>query len=188
LRKTRLCRGFETTGECPYGENCWFAHGEADRKEFNSQTFHRRPHPFAKTKMCKFITTGGTCPYNDTCNFAHTNMELRQGLVMMFQPRNMNYMMRNKRPIDSDRYKTRLCKAFNIHGFCKYGDTCAFAHGPQDLRGNHFAPPQMAYGDFQPHYYPDMNAQYNPAAQQPFMFNAPPQGQPQPMVQTQMMQ
>ena len=32
------------------------------------------------------------------------------------------------------KYKTELCKFFEIKGFCKYGVNCAYAHGVENLR------------------------------------------------------
>ena len=32
------------------------------------------------------------------------------------------------------KYKTELCKFFEINGHCKYGDNCAYAHGIENLR------------------------------------------------------
>ena len=32
------------------------------------------------------------------------------------------------------KYKTELCKYYEINGFCKYGDCCAYAHGIENLR------------------------------------------------------
>jgi len=32
------------------------------------------------------------------------------------------------------KYKTELCKYFEINGYCKYGDNCAYAHGKDNLR------------------------------------------------------
>ena len=32
------------------------------------------------------------------------------------------------------KYKTELCKYFEINGYCKYGDNCAYAHGKENLR------------------------------------------------------
>lgn len=46
----------------------------------------------------------------------------------------------NKVPFKSNatdfkiKYKTELCKYFEINGFCKYGDKCAYAHGIENLR------------------------------------------------------
>lgn len=32
------------------------------------------------------------------------------------------------------RYKTEMCRPFQEHGTCKYGDKCQFAHGHEELR------------------------------------------------------
>ena len=32
------------------------------------------------------------------------------------------------------KYKTELCKYFEAHGHCKYGENCAYAHGKENLR------------------------------------------------------
>ena len=32
------------------------------------------------------------------------------------------------------KYKTELCKYYEINGYCKYGDSCAYAHGIENLR------------------------------------------------------
>ena len=32
------------------------------------------------------------------------------------------------------KYKTELCKNYEINGYCKYGDNCAYAHGKENLR------------------------------------------------------
>ena len=47
---------------------------------------------------------------------------------------------RNKEPYKTNafdfkkKYKTELCKYFEINGYCKYGDNCAYAHGKENLR------------------------------------------------------
>eukprot|EP00056_Hartaetosiga_gracilis_P001165 m.42564 g.42564 ORF g.42564 m.42564 type:complete len:254 (-) comp10524_c0_seq1:469-1230(-) len=192
MKKTRLCRGFEQTGECQYGDACWFAHGQGDLREpqpftpnFQQQ---RRHHPFAKTKMCKFMSNGGTCPYKEQCNFAHSPMELRQAPPPMhqnFMPQ-MDFMRR--RPIDRSRFKTRLCKSFSNTGFCKFQEMCAFAHGQADLRQPPFQPDMYNPG-FQQPFYGDMNNGYAPQQPQFNMYQPPPQSQQMPqMGMNQMMQ
>ena len=32
------------------------------------------------------------------------------------------------------KYKTELCKYYEINGYCKFGDNCAYAHGKENLR------------------------------------------------------
>lgn len=36
--------------------------------------------------------------------------------------------------VNTSRYKTELCRPFDEHGSCKYGDKCQFAHGINELR------------------------------------------------------
>ncbi|XP_058469510.1 mRNA decay activator protein ZFP36L1-like isoform X1 [Solea solea] len=36
--------------------------------------------------------------------------------------------------VNSNRYKTELCRPFEGNGTCKYGDKCQFAHGMHELR------------------------------------------------------
>ncbi|XP_072546817.1 mRNA decay activator protein ZFP36 [Salminus brasiliensis] len=38
-------------------------------------------------------------------------------------------------PAPSNRYKTELCRSYQEHGSCKYGNKCQFAHGENELRG-----------------------------------------------------
>lgn len=47
-----------------------------------------------------------------------------------------NYNRSNNLPrvAKSALYKTELCKNFSKFGYCRYGDMCQFAHGPEQLR------------------------------------------------------
>ena len=53
---------------------------------------------------------------------------------------NKNKENKNKIPFKGEakdfkiKYKTELCKYFEINGYCKYGDKCAYAHGKENLR------------------------------------------------------
>ena len=50
------------------------------------------------------------------------------------------FQKKNRIPFKCDakdfkiKYKTELCKYFEINGYCKYGDKCAYAHGKENLR------------------------------------------------------
>ena len=52
---------------------------------------------------------------------------------------NLNFFQ-SKEPIESTaadfkiKYKTELCKYYEINGYCKFGDRCAYAHGKENLR------------------------------------------------------
>ncbi|XP_042886169.1 uncharacterized protein LOC122262261 isoform X2 [Penaeus japonicus] len=38
-------------------------------------------------------------------------------------------------PLDPDKYKTELCRSYQLYGVCKYGARCNYAHGLVQLRG-----------------------------------------------------
>ncbi|XP_014663790.1 PREDICTED: protein TIS11-like [Priapulus caudatus] len=62
--KTELCRPFEETGACKYGEKCQFAHGAHELRVLPR-------HPKYKTEMCRTFHTTGLCPYGPRCHFVH---------------------------------------------------------------------------------------------------------------------
>lgn len=62
--KTELCRPFEETGECKYGEKCQFAHGAHELRQLPR-------HPKYKTELCRTFHTTGFCPYGPRCHFIH---------------------------------------------------------------------------------------------------------------------
>jgi len=64
LYKTELCRSFEETGICRYGNKCQFAHGASELRPVMR-------HPKYKTEVCKTFHTIGTCPYGKRCRFIH---------------------------------------------------------------------------------------------------------------------
>ncbi|XP_029028007.1 mRNA decay activator protein ZFP36 [Betta splendens] len=62
--KTELCRGFQETGSCKYGNKCQFAHGEAELRGMFR-------HPKYKTEPCRTFYNFGYCPYGSRCHFIH---------------------------------------------------------------------------------------------------------------------
>ena len=62
--KTELCKKFQSTGFCPYGNKCQFAHG----KEELISKFHGVNY---KKEKCKSFYQKGYCPYGNRCNFQH---------------------------------------------------------------------------------------------------------------------
>ena len=62
--KTELCKKFQSTGFCPYGNKCQFAHG----KEELISKFHNENY---KKEKCKSFYQKGYCPYGNRCNFQH---------------------------------------------------------------------------------------------------------------------
>ncbi|XP_017540172.1 mRNA decay activator protein ZFP36L1b [Pygocentrus nattereri] len=69
--KTELCRPFEESGSCKYGDKCQFAHGQHELRSLSR-------HPKYKTELCRTFHTIGFCPYGPRCHFIH-NAEERRG-------------------------------------------------------------------------------------------------------------
>ncbi|XP_065300405.1 mRNA decay activator protein ZFP36L1-like isoform X1 [Dermacentor albipictus] len=72
--KTELCRPFEESGTCKYGDKCQFAHGGHELR-----TLAR--HPKYKTELCRTFHTTGFCPYGPRCHFIHNSDESRKSLL-----------------------------------------------------------------------------------------------------------
>lgn len=59
--KTEMCKNWELTGKCKFGNTCSFAHGEDE--------LHKKSHlPLNyKTKLCTQFHTSSYCPYGNRC-------------------------------------------------------------------------------------------------------------------------
>lgn len=68
--KTELCRPFEESGHCKYGDKCQFAHGAHELRTLNR-------HPKYKTELCRTFHTIGFCPYGPRCHFVHNEDETK---------------------------------------------------------------------------------------------------------------
>ena len=62
--KTELCRPYEESGSCKYGDKCQFAHGMHELRNLSR-------HPKYKTELCRTFHTIGYCPYGPRCHFIH---------------------------------------------------------------------------------------------------------------------
>lgn len=68
--KTELCRPFEESGVCKYGDKCQFAHGYNELRNLTR-------HPKYKTELCRTFHTIALCPYGARCHFIHNFEEAR---------------------------------------------------------------------------------------------------------------
>lgn len=68
--KTELCKKYQISGFCPYGNKCQFAHGEGELvsklKEINY-----------KKEKCKSFYEKGYCPYGNRCKFQHDERKFK---------------------------------------------------------------------------------------------------------------
>jgi hypothetical protein len=80
--KTELCKFYEMTGKCKYGENCAYAHGiENLRSKVTNTTAYR-------TKKCIQFFETGYCPYGSRCQFQH---QLKNNILNNPYDSSMNY-------------------------------------------------------------------------------------------------
>ena len=62
--KTELCKKFQSTGKCPYGYKCRFAHGKEELiSKLQGLNYKKKP--------CKTFNEKGYCPYGSRCSFKH---------------------------------------------------------------------------------------------------------------------
>ncbi|EIJ87908.1 uncharacterized protein NEPG_02082 [Nematocida parisii ERTm1] len=64
LYKTEICKSFESSNYCTYGDKCQFAHSLHELRDIER-------HPRYKTELCKTYTTTGECTYGKRCCFIH---------------------------------------------------------------------------------------------------------------------
>ncbi|KAG6602692.1 Zinc finger CCCH domain-containing protein 14, partial [Cucurbita argyrosperma subsp. sororia] len=65
MEKTELCKKWEESGGCPYGEHCRFAHGVEELRPVIR-------HPRYKTQICRMVLSGEKCCYGHRCHFRHS--------------------------------------------------------------------------------------------------------------------
>ncbi|KAL4612382.1 hypothetical protein ACB092_08G194400 [Castanea dentata] len=73
MYKTELCNKWQETGECPYGDNCQFAHGVEELRPVLR-------HPRYKTEVCRMVLNGVVCPYGHRCHFRHALTEQERAM------------------------------------------------------------------------------------------------------------
>ena len=68
--KTELCKKFQSTGFCPYGNKCRFAHGK-------EELITKIQNANYKKEKCKSFYEKGYCPYGIRCNFQHDERKFK---------------------------------------------------------------------------------------------------------------
>ena len=80
-----LCKNLKGRAECPRGQDCSFAHSQAELWAWNQER-QKEPRPAPQIngsyqyQLCKYISKSGNCPYGNKCTFAHTEEELQAWL------------------------------------------------------------------------------------------------------------
>ena len=101
------------------------------RNKFNDNSYQFiTSFPYPENKVPRKISGA-----SEGASTSDENSSEKKNTKKTFQKKN-----KNKIPFKCEakdfkvKYKTELCKNFEINGYCKYGDKCAYAHGIENLR------------------------------------------------------
>ena len=92
------------------------------------------PYSYSEYKAPRKNSSGG----ETSCNSEECSPQKKNTKKNVFKTKNNKN--KNKIPFKGEakdfkiKYKTELCKYYEINGYCKYGDKCAYAHGKENLR------------------------------------------------------
>ena len=75
--KTELCKKFQTTGFCPYGSKCRFAHGKGELITKIQGTNYKK-------EKCKTFYEKGYCLYGTRCKFQHDERKFKDINISYF--------------------------------------------------------------------------------------------------------
>ncbi|XP_059482226.1 protein TIS11 [Neocloeon triangulifer] len=130
--KTELCRPYEESGVCKYGDKCQFAHGAHELRNLAR-------HPKYKTDLCRTFHTSGFCPYGPRCHFIHNAEEAR---IRGATPTNMASMIARPKPVPLGG------SAFSLHGGSQ-GESpsppCSLSESPTSSLTSFFSEPDLLF-------------------------------------------
>ena len=92
------------------------------------------PYSYSEYKAPRKNSSGG----ETSCTSEECSPQNKNTKKNVFKTKNNKN--KNKIPFKGEakdfkiKYKTELCKYYEINGYCKYGDKCAYAHGKENLR------------------------------------------------------
>jgi hypothetical protein len=98
--KTELCKKFQSTGKCPYGYKCRFAHGKEELLS-KSQGLNY------KKKPCKTFNERGYCPYGSRCSFRHDERNFSETSFSYFYLQLFLFKMYNFYPLKKTFYSEK---------------------------------------------------------------------------------
>ena len=109
-----MCKHYNTTQGCSYGDKCQFAHGSHELRLLNNQSNINGKNKISenkkskqinpiniKTVKCKNWEKNGTCKYGNYCTFAHGENDLKKKEDNLLQMQmNMSFMYCNPMLMD----------------------------------------------------------------------------------------
>jgi len=112
--KTMMCKHYNTTQGCSYGDKCQFAHVSHELRLLNNQSNINGKNKISenkkskqinpiniKTVKCKNWEKNGTCKYGNYCTFAHGENDLKKKEDNLLQMQmNMSFMYCNPMLMD----------------------------------------------------------------------------------------
>ncbi|XP_062602315.1 mRNA decay activator protein ZFP36L2-A-like isoform X1 [Saccostrea cucullata] len=114
--KTELCRPFEESGHCKYGDKCQFAHGAHELRNLNR-------HPKYKTELCRTFHTIGFCPYGPRCHFIHNDEERNQN-VNQNRPPNHPAMMTASTTVQQQNFPSHMDHLSQVKRPTSFSSSC----------------------------------------------------------------
>jgi hypothetical protein len=98
--KTELCKKFQSTGKCPYGHKCRFAHGKEELISKSQGVNYKK-------KPCKTFNEKGYCPYGSRCSFRHDERTFSETSFSYFYLQLFLFKQFNFLPSRKNFYSTR---------------------------------------------------------------------------------
>lgn len=127
--KTELCRPYEESGTCKYGDKCQFAHGGHELR-----TLAR--HPKYKTELCRTFHTTGFCPYGPRCHFIHNGDENKKNMMMASRSQSMGPDSRKpSESIRGQRPKALSIGSFSLGSAGDLSPPSSLSASPTSLNG-----------------------------------------------------
>lgn len=99
-KKTELCKNYSLGLVCPYGDQCSFAHGQAELKT------RLLVSPHYKTKKCRNFHIDGYCHFGSRCQFLHEEDTARSGQLpamsytRLLETLGLSHYLKPEQPVD----------------------------------------------------------------------------------------